>query len=132
MRVKKFLFYLPAIAMMAFIAYGSLTPGEKAEALNFLNVEIPDKLIHGVFYFILTLSFLYPLFKKHLKFNRNLLFILAVVFLYGVVLEILQLYFIKDRTGEFYDVLANTGGILIAVFVFKFYLNQFKNKMPSL
>jgi VanZ family protein len=132
MQLKKIIFYIPAIAIMAFIAYGSLTPSEKTEAFKLFNFEISDKLIHGVFYFILTLSFLYPIYKSELNSNWNILFISAIVFLYGIVMEIIQYFFIADRTGEFYDVLANTGGIVMAVLIFKVYRHQIKKRILTL
>jgi VanZ family protein len=87
-------------ALIAFIVYGSLTPG-----LPSLVTSFSDKLQHFLGYFLLMIWFagLYP---------RRQHWLLALgFFVLGMVLELGQSALTTTRQMDASDVLANTAGI---------------------
>ena len=86
-----------------------------------INISNSDKIGHTIAYFTLSLSWFY-VFKDQNK-KRNVAVFLLII--YGIVLEVLQGTLTTYRTADFYDFIANTIGILLAVFVFYlWYRNQ--------
>lgn len=86
-----------------------------------INISNSDKIGHTIAYFTLSLSWFY-VFKGHRK-KRSILVFLIII--YGIVLEVLQGTITTYRTADFYDFIANTIGVLLAVFVFyMWYRNQ--------
>lgn len=77
-----------------------------------VGIEHFDKAIHLIIYFIFVLIWATYLFKFYKKINYVNLF-LALLFIYGIVIEILQERFIPTRSFDFWDIIANTLGILI-------------------
>lgn len=102
-----------ALACSVFILVFSLIP-----VLSKLLGEVKnsDKIIHTFSYTILNLSWLFyyrPLSKLKVK-----LVIAFALFCYGIIIEVLQTTLTTYRTGSFYDVVANTIGIFVALIVF--------------
>jgi len=81
------------------------------------EVKNSDKIIHVLFYIILCLSWLFY-FKSHKKLKTKFIVALGVL-IYGIIIEVLQSDFTTYRTGSFFDVLANSIGIMIALLVFE-------------
>jgi len=80
-----------------------------------------DKLIHGIMYGFFTLISLYEYFRQKPLHYRPYIMILSGVFLYSILMEIIQHYLVAYRSGELNDVLANFSGILIgALFILWF------------
>jgi VanZ family protein len=99
----------------AFIAALTLMPQSEFEnnALDGL-----DKAVHLFLYAVLSLCFIIGSirFKRYSVFNKYPIYsALAVCFLYGVLLEILQGTVFVSRSFELADVLANTIGVLIGI-----------------
>lgn len=94
--------------------YLTLMPGNKLKSIDkagfsdFLNFENSDKLVHGFMFF--GLAFLFQFLKEH-----RLLKSILVPFLISFLIEILQGIMPYGRTFDWFDLLANTIGILLAV-----------------
>jgi len=87
-----------------------------------------DKVVHLIIYLFLAIIWLFYFFKKnnnHLNF-RTILVVMLVFLVYGTVIEVLQELFTASRQADIYDVLANTIGSLIGVFVFLNVKNRIK------
>lgn len=87
------------------------------------KIEVPgrDKTLHFLFYFVLTLLWIFALQNKYK--NKSLKFIVViVVIIYGMVIEIMQGVFTKNREADVFDVMANSGGALLALSII-FWLN---------
>lgn len=88
-------------------------------ANNIPQIQIPniDKVVHATFHFVFTsLWFLY--FKKTWNSTKNYkLLAMSFVgsFLFGITIELMQLYFTTTRSADVFDVLANTTGALLAI-----------------
>ncbi|WP_420909552.1 VanZ family protein [Eudoraea chungangensis] len=81
-----------------------------------LNLPNLDKAVHFCFYFVASfLCFLSYLSRKtynSLKGDRNILYISICLVFYGILIEIIQYKFIPHRSGEMFDVLANSLGVI--------------------
>lgn len=89
------------------------------------SVQVSDKFVHTTAYFILTLSWLLS-FRLVLRLMKQLILILFIVFIYGIIIEVMQEIFTSYREADYYDILANFIGISIAgiAFYFIFQKNQ--------
>lgn len=87
-----------------------------------LQLPFKDKVVHFVFYFVFVIVWSFSLKEKMSKFRIKTL--LAAVF-YGIIIEVLQYAVTKNRTADFYDVLANTVGAMLAFITFPFLENIF-------
>jgi len=83
------------------------------------SLEIPssDKLSHGIAYFFLTLSWLYTILN-HASFFAKIKYVILGCFIYGIIIEVLQAAITSYRTASYLDILANSIGITLAVFIF--------------
>lgn len=115
---------LIAIIITITIAFLSL------KTLNFespINITFFDKILHFCAYFVLTLTWF---FSQRLKNNK--LLILILLFTYGIILELFQGWFAPNRTKDYYDVLANGSGIIIAAILFKYLYKYYKRLFVNL
>ncbi|TRO64552.1 VanZ family protein [Christiangramia sabulilitoris] len=80
-----------------------------------------DKMLHaGAYLFLAGLWKLYFLFK-HSDFQRytaNLLWVAFASFLFGMLIEVLQGTLTSYRTPDWWDVVANSTGVVLAVLFF--------------
>ena len=82
-----------------------------------LNLNHADKYQHAVAYFAVTLSWIWS-FQTRNNNKSMQLKILFAVFLFGVLMEVLQEVMTNYRTADVFDVLANTSGIVLAYLFF--------------
>jgi len=82
-----------------------------------ISISNLDKVVHFGIYFIFTLVwfgyFSSLEFKKEIL--KDVLKASLFAFFVGISIELLQEFLRKARSGDFYDVLANSLGILMAV-----------------
>lgn len=76
-----------------------------------------DKIIHAMMYGAFTYLALNEFLKNFAFRKRSVLIIIVAVFSYSVLMEILQLYLVESRSGEWLDILANLTGILVGLAV---------------
>jgi len=108
--------HIIAIAVTAVVLYLSLV---KMPSYNAGIVHL-DKLQHCFAYFILSSLWLLVFSKK----NKKYLIVLCCV-LFGILIEVLQNELTNYRTGDYLDVIANSIGVFLGLFVF----NQIKKKL---
>lgn len=53
---------------------------------------------------------------------------MALTFVYGIIIEVLQEGFTLSRKGDFYDVMANLTGIICAVMLNKFIIERISSR----
>ncbi len=73
-------------------------------------------------YFVFTIiwfTFLFLSNKMANTFKKSLVIVIAVAFVYGLLMELCQTMLTSYRTGDWYDVLANTSGIVFAAILLK-------------
>jgi len=110
------IFLLAAVAWTLFITYACLTAAANVPKAAWLNIQHKDKIVHFTFYLVFTLLWVLDLIKTKRfspKKARIVVFIIAVLF--GIIIEICQGLFTKERSPDALDVLANTSGSATAI-----------------
>ena len=109
-------YFAIALAVTALIAYLSLV-NLRITKVSFLSFSGMDKLEHIAAYFVLTYSWLLAVENKSSPSKlRN--WVVLLVFLFGLLLEIVQAFLTEYRIGEVFDLLANSMGIVFAFLFF--------------
>lgn len=104
-------YYLFTVFFAILILLASLYRGAPGSQIQF--IPHLDKYLHGVSYFVFTLILL-----KEMTFHRKGLnafvffFVFLLLFSYGALMELLQLWLTNYRTASVVDALINGAGIL--------------------
>lgn len=118
------------------IAYTSLITWASLSKLMFpvkIMVEGADKIGHFIAYFVFTIVwFLFFFYSEKFKnsISQSLVKASVFCFIYGLLMEVMQVTLTNYRYAEWFDILANTSGIIIAVLLLKLFgykLVIFKN-----
>jgi len=111
--------YYKTFAGAAVILFLSIYPFKPETGQGFLDIPQLDKAIHFLLYCLFSLVLCIDLSDKTKKPRKFKIFtVFSVSFLLGVLLELIQHYFIPERSGSIYDVLANTTGCILGLFLF--------------
>lgn len=114
--VRKKTYFFAFICWMVFISILSLASFEDVDTPT---IDLPqfDKVVHFFFYFIAAVLGL--LSFKILRKGKQVSVILGLLVLYGILIEVLQYKYIPERSGEIWDIFANSLGVISgAGFVF--------------
>jgi len=106
------------------IMYLSLASSNTIDEVTFFTFPYIDKVVHFCMYLTLMLCLLY----EHRYTNRYLrgqLLMAIMPAAYGILMELIQAYFTKTRSGDISDALFNIFGILTALVVWRLF---FKNR----
>ena len=112
---------LPGICWAILIFYLSVVHPASLHLPSFWDAYQLDKLSHATFYAILVF-----LLSKGFQKQKEIKFALlhaagtAIVFgiIYGGLIELCQAYFTTDRTGDWFDLIANSIGSFIGMRIF--------------
>ena len=98
----------------------SLTSSQTFGNASFISIPYFDKLAHFGFYFLFMAVIIIE--HRDTLTNTRLLLITALIpFLFGTTIELLQSGIqIINRRGELLDLIANTSGIVVAIFIWIF------------
>lgn len=114
------------IAVVITIAIVFLSLSKISAFTPVVDINHVDKYQHTLAYFGLTLSWLFATQKMNRKPSFRFWMVFGV-FLFGILMEILQQVLTTYRQADFFDVLANTSGVIIAyVFFRKVVFKEFK------
>lgn len=115
----KLKYFAPVVVWALVIILATTLPANSFPQVFNWGAKNLDKLIHflvfGVFGVLLALAF----FKQHYEsyLHRNRLWLSVVVgFVFGVITEGAQHFFIPSRSGELIDIVANLFGTVFGVF----------------
>ncbi|MEG0453421.1 MAG: VanZ family protein [Coprobacillus sp.] len=127
--MKKLKYFIPSILLMMIIFSFSNQTGSESSGLSSqivawfqsnLNISIPEIVIrkgaHMSEYALLTLTFIYAFYKNKFPIYKFYTYSLIACFAYACSDELHQL-FIGGRAGQFTDVLIDTTGGIIIVFI---------------
>ncbi len=106
-----------AIAIIATIVIALLSLGSVPKIDLGLNIKSGDKFLHALAYFVLSIIWYFALDKKLKKQGTKIFIILSLIF-YGIILEALQDGLTNYRTADFFDVIANTFGVVLATILY--------------
>lgn len=96
------------------------------ETANFISL---DKVVHFAMYFSLTFLWMIDLIKQyHFKSFRYYANKVSLIFsvLLGLILELIQLKLLPERSFDYYDILANTLGAVGALIFFRIIYGKIK------
>ena len=105
------------LAILATIFLGVLSLSVVPKMNLGLGIKSGDKYLHFIAYFGLTLLWYFALKEK---INKKVFkfFVPLTIILYGIILEGLQSGLTTYRTGDIYDAIANTAGVIVALLLF--------------
>ncbi len=104
---------------MVFVTFSSLYSFE-GDDLSSFNIPYADKLVHFTFYFVgLILGSLYVLQLKDGQqvILRKIVILAFILVLFGIIIEVIQGKLTVNRSGEVFDALANTTGVIMGFIV---------------
>ncbi|NOQ25996.1 MAG: DUF2238 domain-containing protein [Bacteroidales bacterium] len=117
--------YWKPIFIALFIFYGSLSSGDNINKLSLFHFNNSDKLIHFIFYFMLSITLQFSILRNTSISRKNqILLTFIVVVTYGIIIEVFQYYFTNSRSADIIDALANTLGCICGILILPF-LNKF-------
>ena len=94
------------------------TPGEYIPSNNWLELLSVDKLVHASIFCALSFLGLLWLHRKN-KLQTLKYTCIAVCSAYGILLEIMQATLFRNRSADYKDMIANTLGCFLALWVLK-------------
>ena len=113
-----------AIVVTVIIAVLSLSAVPK---LNMeLGIKSGDKYLHFIAYFVLS-SLWYFALKNKISEKVFKIFVPLGLILYGIILEGLQSGLTTYRTGDIYDAIANSAGVIVALIMFNRIINWYRS-----
>lgn len=84
-----------------------------------INIPHADKIVHFGMFFIMGIFLCAELkYQTKLSFAKITIITVLAVAVYGGVIEILQHYVFRSRSGDYYDFIADITGGLVAAFIF--------------
>jgi VanZ family protein len=106
------------IASFLFCTPGDAFPEGLDEVLSY------DKLLHALAFTLLAGSFTFSSYKQKGRNVQLFLFWSMAALSYGVLIEILQFYFIKNRSGDIPDLVADITGCALSFVIALVFLRR--------
>lgn len=107
------------ITVSLIILYLSLATPQTIVKSGLFDIPHLDKFIHfGLYFFLMGTMILEH--RHSLTDTRKLLLIALIPFLFGIIVEFMQSEFTNNRKGEIMDMIADTGGVAAAIFLWLF------------
>jgi len=102
----------PVLAVIILLL--SVSSSDSFPQSDWLSFNGIDKIVHVLMYFALTFLFSAEAGYRKLTRHLSLPVIMLLSLFYGALLEVIQLLFTTTRHGDWLDLLANAGGVLLA------------------
>jgi VanZ family protein len=122
-----FRFNIAGISWAVFIFILCAIPGYSIPHYEWADLLSLDKLIHTFLFAVLSVLLIRG-FKKQYRFtflrSKTIPFVLLFCIAYGGLLELMQNYCFIDRSGSWFDFIANIIGSLSGNFIFKYFLKE--------
>ncbi len=100
------------------------TPGQYIPTTSWLELLSFDKFVHASIFFGLVFLWLIVFNKRYNNTVLSISLVILSCILYGAILEIMQAKWFSNRSGDYFDFIANTFGCLCGSYIF----NRFKMK----
>lgn len=92
-------------------------PGPDIPSVSFLDKIYFDKWVHAGLFGGMTFLFAYPFIKNFTATKKLLIYVAIVCALYGVIMEYVQKYIAFERDFDYFDMVADGVGCIIAYFI---------------
>ena len=109
---------LAAIVWTIIIFVLCCTPGRFIPTTSWLELISFDKFVHASIFFTLTCLWLIVWFQNGKLSIKIILYTIIGCVAYGGLLEIMQATVFSQRSGDWFDFIANTFGCLMGLWVF--------------
>ena len=109
---KRYVFTSSFICWIVIITFLSLYSFKDVDTQK-ISIPHLDKMVHFAFYFVAAILgslLIRERTKGHLYVSKSVLISMLFVIIYGIVIEVVQNTFTDYRSGDLYDVLANSLG----------------------
>ena len=113
------------LAILATVIIGVLSLSAVPKLNIGLGIKSGDKYLHFIAYFGLSTLWYFALRDRIQKKLFNFFVPLALIF-YGIILEGLQSGLTTYRTGDVYDAIANTIGVIVGLIIFKIIVKWYR------
>ncbi|MDO4880962.1 MAG: VanZ family protein [Capnocytophaga sp.] len=121
-KIKKYAIFILFLYLL-FLTYMLLRPANSLPK-DFILFEGADKIVHCCVF--VMLSFLFKIaFPK-----VNFWVLLLILFIYGILTEVAQEFAQTGRSGDVFDLVADTIGIVIGWFSYDVFRKFFRNILP--
>jgi len=108
------------ITVSLIILYLSMATPQTFVKSGFFEIPHLDKFIHFSLYFLLMGTIILE-HRRSLTDTRKLLLVALITVLFGIIVEVMQSEFTRNRKGEILDMIADTGGVSVALFLWLFF-----------
>ncbi len=109
-------YFWAALCWTAGIAVSCLISMKNFQDEN-LDLEHKDKFIHGSFYFGFTVLWYLSARAKNISGFKARALVFTAAVTYGILIEVCQELFTKDRSADVQDAIANSTGSAFAILV---------------
>ncbi len=93
-------------------------PGDTIPSTS-INVPYFDKIVHFGMFFMMGVFLCAELrYQTSLSYTKTTILTVILVAIYGGIIEVLQHYIFIKRSGDYYDLIADILGGLVATFIF--------------
>jgi nicotinamide riboside kinase len=124
-KVKSF---LPAIIWLLFATILFCLPGKALPERIWFNAIFLDKWIHVILFAVLVILLSLPFFFHSMQRKKRFFIFISIAmncFLYGVIIEIVQYYFIPNRSFDLQDMASDGAGCLAGCYFIRYYYQKF-------
>jgi len=119
--------FIPAVIWLVFVTILFLIPGSEFPDEDWFEKIYLDKLVHIAFIFLLVYLFYFPL--RNNAYNW-LLLLMWLGIVYGILIELIQKYWVSGRSFELADIGCDIAGCALAYFTGKWQQNYRKKVSP--
>jgi VanZ family protein len=114
--------YWRSLLCSAVICFLLFLPGNKFPKERFFYIKHFDKLVHLLLFASLEWFLLFDgHIKKLIESIRLVIFSTLLALIFGGLTELIQHYFIPDRTGSIYDLTADITGMLMGIILYRIF-----------
>lgn len=114
--MMRFRSFWPAVFWSVAILVLSFMPGKSFPAVSWMDWLKLDKWIHAFLYFILFLLIYIPVNERKKQQHQVLIAVgCFYCFFLGLFTELVQGFFLTDRSGDLPDMVANVLGVVLAI-----------------
>lgn len=110
------------------IVFLSLTGSKTFDDADFFRIPYLDKIAHLGMYFMFTSIILFE-HRNSIRNTKQLILMAIIPFIFGIAMELLQLYLTTDRSADLYDIFFNSAGVIIAAFLWVIIRSLFKERV---
>lgn len=99
-----------SVCFSVIIVFLSLTGSKTFGETDFFKVPYLDKIAHFGMYFVFMSIILFE-HRKSINNHRQILITAIIPFLFGIIMELLQLTITSSRSADMADILFNSAGV---------------------